>query len=106
MSVLLLCYSIVTKPSEFFDLREVAVLSGKLLEFSSLCIGNGEEGAPRKKQGQLGEELPLFRAQSTKSPGLGEVIAEGGEYHIVYTLGGDGGTASRHTTGAGPGVLD
>jgi hypothetical protein len=54
----------------------------------------GREGETRKvrvkEKGQLGEELPLFRplvGRSAKNPGLGEVIAEGGEDHVLDGLG-------------------
>jgi hypothetical protein len=51
-------------------------------------------------KGQPREGLPFFHPQggrSAKTPGLGEVVAEGGEHHVVDALGGDGGTAGWHT---------
>jgi hypothetical protein len=51
MSVLLLCYSIVTIYSEFFYLSNEDAPSGNMLKFNGLYVANANCGAEVKKQG-------------------------------------------------------
>jgi hypothetical protein len=49
MSVLLLCYRIVTIYPEFFDLWREAGVPGKMLAFNGLQVGSRYSGALTKK---------------------------------------------------------
>jgi hypothetical protein len=101
--------ALLQSPHSFFINRKWARAFGQHVWIQQFVNGEKQsKWAGSKNKGQLGRELPFFRPdgeRSTKSPGLGEVVAEGGEHHVVDALGGDGSAAGRHTSSAGPGIL-